>query len=445
VTLGRPDPIPFLGAFESTYQPAHDQDVLETTQHDVRWREDLALLAACHVRALRYPVRWHRIEPEPGSFDWTYTDEVLGHLHDHGFTPFVDLLHHTSYPRWLGDFTSPSFPSAFLRFVEAVAERYPWLPGYTVCNEPFTTFLLCGQQGLWPPHRRGLEGFLALANNVFPSVTRASRALQELLPRAEHLHVEPAEHHTSTPAGAAYAEIANDRRFVLTDLLLGRPVTADRPFVRELLRTPGGEELLTVEPGAADVLGLDYYAHNQWHWYDRERGTNVAPDPLPLADLIEQYAERYEMPCLLAETNLSGFASDRASWLKYTLEQCEVARDRGVDLRGYCWFPFVDSADWASQLAECVGEIDPVGVYWLDRNLDRRPSSMSVSFAMAASGMPAAALPAYRFRSPTAEWLAGWQSHMDHWAWRPPLEGETCSSRHVPGTPIGLLEEFDVA
>src|SRR3712207_8610367 len=35
---------------------------------------------------------------------------------------------------------------------------------------------------------------------------------------------------------------------------------------------------------------------------------------------------------------------------KYTLEQCERARDGGVPVEGYCWFPFVDSCDWDSIL-----------------------------------------------------------------------------------------------
>src|SRR5829696_3922228 len=95
-----------LGAFESTYQPAHDVDVTETTQHDRRWREDLDLLASIGVRSLRYPLRWHRIEHERGQFDWTHTDAVLGHLRSLGMEPIVDLLHHTSYPRWIGDLGS---------------------------------------------------------------------------------------------------------------------------------------------------------------------------------------------------------------------------------------------------------------------------------------------------------------------------------------------------
>ena len=438
--------IPFIGAFESTYQPVHDRDVLETTGHDVRWRDDLRLLAACNVRQLRYPLRWHRIEPEPGRFDWRHTDEVLGYMRDHGLAPVVDVFHHTSYPLWLGDLASPAFEPSFLRFVEAVAERYPWLPGYTVCNEPFTTFLLCGQAGVWPPHLVGLDGFIQLALNVFPAVTRASRALRDLLPQAEHVHVEACERHTwSTAEGEEFASMTNDRRFLLTDLLVGRTIDPDRPFVQDLLQA-GGEDLLTVEPGHVDVLGLDYYAHNQWEWSGVGQGTTVVPAALPLSDLITEYWDRYGLPCILGETNIRGYASDRATWLKWTLEQCEIAREGGVDLRGYCWFPFIDSADWGSLLAECVGAIDPVGVFWLDENLDRRPSSMSISYAMAASGAPAAQLPAYRLRPPVSRWLEGWLPHMSSWEWRDPFVKELCSSTQGPDDRVELRSrDADVA
>ena len=436
--------IPFIGAFESTYQAAHDRDVLETTQHVKRWRDDLMLLATCQVRQLRYPLRWHRIEPEPGRFDWDHIDQVLGFMHDHGFEPIVDLLHHTSYPLWLGDFSAPSFEDRFLRFAEAVAERYPWLPGYTVCNEPFTTFLLCGQEGVWPPHWRGLDGFIRLARNVFPAVTRASRALHELLPDADHVHVEASERHTwSTAEGEEFARRTNDRRFLLTDLLVGRSIDPERPFVQDLVAA-GGEELLSVEPGHVDVLGLDYYAHNQWEWSAAGEGTTLAKAPVPLADLVTEYWERYRIPCILGETNIRGYASDRATWLKWTLEQCELARDRGADVRGYCWFPFIDSADWGSLLAECVGDVDPVGVFWLDQNLDRRPSSMSVAYALGATGSPARDLPAYRLRQPVARWLDGWLAHMSHWEWRSPFLDEVCSSTHGPDDHVELRSR-DVA
>ncbi|MDQ6725413.1 MAG: family 1 glycosylhydrolase [Actinomycetota bacterium] len=418
--------IEFIGAFESTYQPAFDVDVAETTGHVARWRDDLRLLASCGVSRLRYPIRWHRIEQERGRFDWSHTDEVLGWMHDHGMRPIPDLLHHTSHPRWLTrGFADRRFASSYLRYVEAFALRYPWIEEYTLLNEPFTTFLLCGQEGIWPPHLRGLKGFLTLARNVMPALSEASRAFGDLLPDARHVYVDTCEQATTANADARpFADRANDRRFFLLDLLLGRDPDPSRPFVSEVLRA-GGEALLDLQPGRVDVLGLDYYAHNQWQYLDGTgRGVPSAPDPAPLSEVIAEYWGRYRLPCVLAETNIRGFAPDRASWLKYTLEQCGTARRLGVDVEGYCWFPFVDSCDWDSVLVRSQGNIDPVGVYWLDRRLDRHPSSMSAAYAMAAGGMPAAQLPAYRFQQPVAGWLAGWMPQMSHWEWRDPPAAE---------------------
>jgi len=259
---------------------------------------------------------------------------------------------------------------------------------------------------------------------VLPSLTAASRMYVEMLPGARHLYVETCER--ANPArfdGRRAAAYANDRRFFVTDLFLGRAVDRQRPFVSDILRA-GGADLLDIEPGAIHTLGLDYYAHNQWQYGGPQKAVKCSPRPAPLAELIVEYWDRYRLPCMLGETNIRGYASDRASWLKYTLEQCEHARDAGVPLEGYCWFPFVDSTDWASLLARAEGIVDPVGVYWLDERYDRRPSSMSNSYRLAATGATSSSLPAYRFRPPVSEWLAGWSSQMEHWDWQDPPPGE---------------------
>jgi beta-glucosidase/6-phospho-beta-glucosidase/beta-galactosidase len=419
--------VELLGAFESTYLPAHDVDVAETTGHIRNWRADLDLLASCGVQSLRYPVRWHRVEEREGSFDWSGTDAVLGHLRDGGFRPIVDLVHHTSYPRWLtGGFADPRFGPAYLRYVEAFARRYPEVEAYTLFNEPFSTLFLAAHEGIWPPYHHGLDAFVAVLANVLPALAEAGRMAKALLPGARHVYVDTCERHRAAgPEAGAYTRLANDRRFVVIDALLGRLAPGpDRPFVEEVVRH-GGEALLDLGPMPLDVLGLDYYAHCQWQFTGPQGGGNIpSPSPDPLADLIVEYADRYGVPVMLTETNLRGTASDRASWLKFTLEQCERAAARGVDLQGYCWFPTIDSCDWDSLLYRCDGNVDPVGVFWLDEDLRRRRSSMSRSFTAAARGAPSAELPAYRFQEPVATWLAGFLPLMEHWDWQAPPEAE---------------------
>ncbi|MDQ4143941.1 MAG: family 1 glycosylhydrolase [Actinomycetota bacterium] len=424
----------FIGAFESTYIPHADTDVLETSGHVARWQDDLALLRDTGITRLRYPIRWHRIEAEPGAYDWSETDRVLGHLRDEGFEPIVDLVHHTSYPAWLErGFADSRFPDAYLRYCEAFARRYPWVSQYTVFNEPFATLFLCGHEAIWPPYGKGMESLVGVFENVLPSIFEATRMYRDLLPDAEHIYVDTCEGHTAFDEGGAYmAEMANDRRFFALDLLLGRDMPESRPFVTEVL-VAGGEKLFDLEPGHIDVLGLDYYAHSEW-CFSSSGGITPSPQPLGLAALAATYHERYDIPLILSETNIRGYAPDRVSWLKHTLEQVETARAAGIPLNAFCWFPFIDSVDWDSLLARADRHVDPVGVYWLDENLDRRASTMSEVFASVVGGASSSELPAFRFQPPIDTWLRGFSSFMDDWEWQdPPAEevGMCANTREI--------------
>jgi hypothetical protein len=215
----------------------------------------------------------------------------------------------------------------------------------------------------------------------------------------------------------------------------------ERPYLRRMIEH-GGEDLLSMTPGHVDVVGLDYYAHNQWcHWSEDDRFAPTT-DPCPLSDLIVEYWERYQRPCLLGETNIRGAASDRASWFKYTLEQCEIAALAGVPMEGHCWFPFVDSCDWNTLLRRCERSRDPVGIYSLDERMDRRPGSITHSFALAARGCPARDLPAYEFQQPAAYWIRGWMPQMAHWEWRtPPADERAPEGEPEAFDPLGAVEQ----
>jgi beta-glucosidase/6-phospho-beta-glucosidase/beta-galactosidase len=428
-------PPAFVGAFESTYLPAHGVDVAETTGHDQAWRADLDRVLDAGVTTLRYPLRWHRVEPEPGRFVWDDADAVLEHLRSRGARVVLDLVHHTSYPDWLDDgFRDRRFAGAFVRYAEVVAHRYPWLESYTLFNEPFATLFLAGSEALWPPYDRGTDGFVRLLRSVLPGLSAASQCWTELLPDAEHVWVDTCEHHAGTPGDPErYATTANDRRHVVLDLALHHDLDPDRPFLRRLLEA-GGEPLLELDPVRVDRLGLDYYCHSEW-FYDEQGSHSPSPHPVGFAALAEQYGARYGLPMLLAETNLRGLPSDRASWLRHTLEQYELAVARGVDLSGYCWFPCIDSCDWDSLLARPAGRVDPVGVVSLSADGSRQETSFTRAWTTAAAGAPAATLPAYRFQPPCDEQLRGLLPHMDHWPWEDPPDDEHVPPVHLSSPP----------
>jgi glycosyltransferase involved in cell wall biosynthesis/beta-glucosidase/6-phospho-beta-glucosidase/beta-galactosidase len=413
----------FFAGFESTYQPAAGVDALDVTAHSEHWEEDLQHVLRSGVRHLRYPLRWQRIEREPGQFDWDETDRVLGRLQECGTVPVVDLVHHTTYPDWLSDgFRGPDFGPAFVRYAEQVATRYPWLPAYTLFNEPFATLFLAGHEALWPPYDRGLPGLRRLLGSVLPALVEASRRWRELLPHAHHVWVDTAERHSGAGPGKEHAKLANDRRHVVLDLVLGHDLDTERPFLGRLVQDEGAS-LLELPPLTVDVLGLDYYSHSEW-FYDE--GGSHAPSPCPagLAAVVQEYSDRYQLPLMLSETNVRGTPSDRTSWLRYSLEQYELALSHGVPLHGYCWFPQVDSADWDSLLARCAGRPDPVGVLSLEADGSRRRTAFTTAWEAAAAGLPTQELPAVRFQPPCDVQLAGFLPALQHWPWRNPLGTE---------------------
>jgi beta-glucosidase/6-phospho-beta-glucosidase/beta-galactosidase len=430
----------FVGGFESTYLPGAGVDLVELTGHAARWREDLDRMLAAGVRHLRYPLRWQRIEREPGRYDWAETDAVLGGLRDAGAVPIVDLVHHTTYPDWIANgFRDPGFGPAYVRYATAVAERYPWLPAYTLFNEPFATLFLAGHAGLWPPYDRGTAGFVRLLRSVLPAIGEAAAIWSELLPEAAHVWVDTAEHHRGEGSQETFAALANDRRHVALDLLLGHDLDPGRPYLRELLAA-GGEPLLDLPRIRVDLLGLDYYCHSEW-WYDAHGARSPSPHPVGPAEICGQYFDRYGRPMMLTETNIRGLPSDQASWLRYTLEQYELALSRGVPLHGYCWFPLVDSTDWDSLLARGAGRVDPVGVHALGPGGERRRTTFTAAWEAAAAGAPVADLPAYRFQHPCADQLADVLPGLAHWPWQDPPAADLVRPAPVPGPPTPVPEK----
>jgi beta-glucosidase/6-phospho-beta-glucosidase/beta-galactosidase len=426
-----------LAGFESTYAPFGDADGFETTRHLERWREDLTAVRHADVRDLRYPLLWHRIEPRPGSYDWRGTDAVLQHVRSLGMRPVVDLVHHTSHPAWLSEgFADPRFPAAFERFAAAVAERYPWIGAYTLFNEPFATLFLAGHEALWPPYARGTRGFLGVLRTVLPAIVRVAALYRQVLPDARHVWIDTCEHHASaTRSSRAYAELANDRRFALLDLVLGNRVDPDRPFLRDLV-SHGGADLLDLHrnapPVTVDAVGLDYYVHSEW-WYDEVGARAPSPAPQGLAALARQYADHYGLPLLVSETNIRGLPTDQVTWLRYVVAEYERAVADGVPLDGLCWFPHVDSCDWDSLLARGgAGRRDPVGVLAVRPDGSRQVTALTDAWAALAAGASAADLPAYRPQTPVREQIAGYAPFLTGWPWVDPPAADIVEPVRVP-------------
>lgn len=394
----------YLSGFEGTQMFGHGTDVLDTTEHTVRYKEDLGLLAADGIGEFRACIPWHKIERVRGVHDWAWTDRYLGYVRRLGLRPIVDPLHHTSFPQWLEHgFANPGFPEAYRDFIRAFARRYPWVTDYTIINEPLATAMLSGFMGEWYPHWRDRAGVVPIVLGKARAIALVTPMLERMVPGLRVVHVDTCErHHALDPQSQFHTDFCNDLRFVVLDLVLGR-VDEGHPLWGVLTEhglTAGQAAWFRDNPARIDVLGLDYYAHSELGW--TVDGQSDAFLPWGFRRVALEYVDRYGFPAMLGETNVRGRIEDRISWLKHMVGECEALvpdlAARGSRFEGFCWYPYIDSTDWCSLVRQPDRSIDPQGIYYLCRQFDRRPSELSHLYARLARGeIGSADLPAYRF------------------------------------------------
>ncbi len=393
----------YLTGFEGTQMFGHGTDVLDTSEHTVRYKEDLRLLAEDGVDEFRCCIPWHKIERVRGVYDWGWTDRYLSQVRFLGLTPIADPLHHTSFPQWLEHgFANPEFPEVYEAFVRAFAERYPWITDYTVINEPVATAILSGFIGEWYPHWRDREGVVRIILGKVRAIHRITAMLETMVPGLRIVHVDTCErHHALDVASQYHTDFGNDLRFVVLDLLLGRMDRAHPLYGLFAQHGMTEEDVARFRdaPARIDVLGLDFYAHSELGWTMDGQSDDFQPWGFKTVAL--EFVERYPFDVMLSETNVRGRIEDRMSWLKYMVMECEQLapelEKRGRRFEGFCWYPYIDSTDWCSLCREPNRRIDPQGIYYLSETFDRKSSELAEIYARLAAGeIGAAEIPAYR-------------------------------------------------
>jgi beta-glucosidase/6-phospho-beta-glucosidase/beta-galactosidase len=385
-----------LGGFESTHIFGSGQDVLGTTRHIDLWREDLKRLLNAGIIDLRYSIPWHRIERERGVYDWNWIDQPLRFMEHFAMNPIADPLHHTSFPEWLeGGFLHPEFPALYEAFLAQVCERYPFIKKYTVFNEPLPTTLFCSYTGMWYPHHASNRHFVSMVLQAGRAICRACHRLTRHDPRIEFVHVDTAEHHQALDNGSAsWVKFVNSRRFLLTDLVLGR-ITRENELYEYLINHGASDADLNwfcEHSVTIHTLGLDYYIHSEmtWFWSHEKKRPDIAAatrTPRGFASVAQDYLGRYQLPIMLSETNIRGNIADRIGWLKLMENECEELVVSGCDFRGFCWYPSIDTTDWSNCCTQATGKTDPQGIWSLHlEKLTRIDTQLSEVYSSLARG-----------------------------------------------------------
>ena len=118
------------------------------------------------------------------------------------------------------------------------------------------------------------------------------------------------------------------------------------------------------------IFGNDYYQLNE-HRVFADGHTVAAGETFGYAEITRQYYNRYRLPVMHTETNLwEGPHGDEAvKWLWKEWANVLRLRNVGIPTVGFTWYSLTDQVDWDTALREQNGNVNPLGLFDLDRKI----------------------------------------------------------------------------
>lgn len=348
-------------------------DELESTGHYRYWRRDLELVRELGLRYLRYGPPYYRTSPARGKFDWCFTDDVAAAMQELGIVPIMDLCHF-GVPDWLENFQNPELPEALAEYAGAFARRYPWVKLYTPVNEMYVAARGSTLDGIWNEQIRSDDAYVRATCNLAKANVLAIQAILKERPDAIFINSESSEFYQACCPDGRIRQIAdfeNQRRFIALDLLYHHPLRADvyQYMLDHGMSRAEYEWFMNQDVSRRAVLGVDYY---EWN----EKLINAAGHVEGLGELFGwyvitmQYYERYQRPVMHTETNTQN-ATQAPGWLWRQWHNVQLIRKAGVPVIGFTWYSLQDQVDWDIGLSKSRGNINPCGLF--DLNRDPRP------------------------------------------------------------------------
>lgn len=331
----------FSGGFEcSTFKRRSGQrmDFIDATRHDHFARQDYLRLKQQGIRLAREGVRWHLIEKRPGHYDFSSVERLARAARETGTLVIWDLCHF-GWPDHLDPF-SPEFVSSLAHYAAATAKflvrELPAPLWFVPINEISFFSWSAGDEGSMYPFVTG-RGF-ELKTQLVRAAIAAMDAIWSTARSARFVHVDPIIHVVASPRhpeeqGAAEAYRLS--QFQGWDMLAGR-----------LCPELGGHERYL------DVIGVNFYPHNQWFYNLKDfrrirKFTPLSrrhPSYRPLREILSEVHQRYRRPFMIAETGAENRA--RTGWLRYVCQEAKAIFDRGLPLHGICLYPILNHPGW---------------------------------------------------------------------------------------------------
>lgn len=343
-------------------------DEMEKAGHYKYWKEDLKLVKEMGLEFLRYGPPYYKVHAGPGSYDWSFADDTFHYLQELEITPIVDLCHF-GVPDWIGNFQNSDWPVYFSEYAKSFAKRFPHVKFYTPVNEIFIAATFSAQWGWWNERLASNRAFVTALKNLCKANHMAMEAILEVQPEAAFIHSESSEYfHACHPECLAIAEFLNEKRFLSLDFTYGHPISVDmyKYLMENGLSDKEYQWFMNNTLSAKCIMGNDYYVTNE-HLVNKDGTTSGAGEIFGYYVITHQYFNRYKLPVMHTETNISEPHS--VEWLEKQWANVYRLKQDGVPIVGFTWYSLTDQVDWDSALREDAGRINPLGLFDLDRKI----------------------------------------------------------------------------
>jgi beta-glucosidase/6-phospho-beta-glucosidase/beta-galactosidase len=245
---------------------------------------------------------------------------------------------------------------------------------YTPVNEMYVAARMSALEGVWNEQLRSETGFVTAVRHLARASVLMMQAVARECPGATFINSESSEFYQPCcpePEILRIADFENQRRFIALDLVYAVPLRQDiRGFLLgHGMRTEEYEWFMEQKPVDRALLGVDYYRWN-------EKLINSEGRPEALGELFgwyvitSQYHQRYRRPVMHTETNCPD-AAEAPGWLWRQWHNVQLLQQSGVPVTGFTWYSLQDQVDWDIGLSRAVGNVNPVGLF--DLNRDSRP------------------------------------------------------------------------
>lgn len=330
----------FMAGFECSYpltEIGKRLDMLALTRHDRYCREDYRLLQRLGITAVREGLAWHQIDRGGKSYDFSRFENMMKVAKDEYIQQIWDL-NHFDYPEYLDPFSS-RFITRFAEYARravAVIRRYQKGTLFIApVNEiSFFAWISC-DRGVWAPYLKGRDNGLLFKKQLVRAAIAAMEAMRQEDSDIRFIHVDPfmrrRAHMPAQPHAEQHVQDFNEVvRYEAWDMIAGKTYP-------EL----GGH------PRYLDIIGMNYYFHNQEWVYSRASG-KLGFEAMPwrsharvsFADMLSDVWGRYRRPIVVSETGSYGDMRER--WWKRLLLEVEEAREHGILVSGVCAYPALD-------------------------------------------------------------------------------------------------------